>query len=156
MGLANRRGIGVIMKTNNGEVRGVIGYDAHCPVCLSTMARWRHVFNVRGFAWMPLDDGFWRTRLNLSPGETPGEIQLELATGERKSGAAAVMWLARQVWWLWPLGVLGWLPGLRRITHAAYGWVARNRYCLGDVCTLPKHWRRTRKHHSTTTFLEFP
>ena len=138
------------------EIRGTIGYDAHCPVCLSTMARWREVFTVRGFVWVPLHDTYWLGRLGLQPGETPGEIQLELAGGRLLTGAAAVMWLARRVWWLSPLGILGWVPGIRLLTCAAYAWVARNRYCLGDVCTLPAHWKRGRRHHNTTTFLELP
>lgn len=146
------------MKTGLSEsrIRGTIGYDAYCPVCLSTMARWREVFSVRGFVWVPLHDDFWRGRLGLREGELPGEIQLELATGERITGAAAVMWLARRVWWLSPLGVVGWLPGIRTLTRAVYAWIARNRYCLGDVCTLPQHWRRHRRHHTATTFLELP
>ena len=146
------------MKTNPKErgIRGTIGYDAYCPVCLSTMARWREVFTLRGFVWVPLHDAYWLGRLGLHPGETPGEIQLELAGGRLLSGADAVMWLARRVWWLSPLGLIGWLPGVRRLTQWAYAWVARNRYCLGDVCTLPAHWHRQRRHHTTTTFLEFP
>lgn len=135
---------------------GTIGYDAHCPVCLSVMARWRAVFTVRGFAWVPLQDAFWRNRLNLKEGELPEELALELTTGRRLKGAAAVTWLARRVWWLWPLGVLAWLPGIRWFTQVGYAWVARNRYCLGDVCTLPAAWHRARKHHATTTFLEMP
>ena len=144
------------MKTNETGIRGTIGYDAHCPVCLSAMARWRAVFTVRGFAWVPLHEAFWRQRLGLAEGETAGELALELTGGRRLVGAEAVMWLARRVWWLWPLGFVGWLPGIRAITRAGYAWVARNRYCLGDVCTLPEVWHRVRKHHGTTSFLELP
>lgn len=144
------------MNTNDTGIRGTIGYDAHCPVCISAMARWREVFSVRGFAWVPLHDLYWRKRLNLREGETPGELALELADGRRLGGAEAATWLARQVWWLWPLGVLAWLPGLRGFTRAGYAWIARNRYCLGDVCSLPAAWHRTRRHHATTTFLEMP
>lgn len=144
------------MTINDTGIRGTIGYDAHCPVCLSAMARWREVFAVRGFAWVPLHDEFWRQRLNLLPGETPEELALELTDERRLLGAAAVLWLARRVWWLSPLGVLGWLPGVRIFTKAGYAWIARNRYCLGDVCTLPATWHHTHKHQTTTTFLEMP
>lgn len=143
------------MKTRDTEIRGTIGYDGHCPVCLSTMARWRAVFTVRGFAWVPLQDRFWSERLNLRAGETPEELALELRDGRRLAGAAAALWLARQVWWLSPLGVLGSLPGIRWLTQKGYAWIARNRYCLGDVCTLPATWHRARRHH-TTAFFELP
>ena len=120
------------------------------------MGHWREVFAVRGFVWVPLNDGFWRSRLGLAEGEVPGEVQLELSTGERIAGAAAVLWLARRVWWLCPFAWIAGLPGLAWLTRRGYEWVARNRYCLGDTCTLPPRWRRHPRHHQATTFLELP
>src|SRR6185503_783057 len=42
--------------------------------------------------------------------------------------------LCRSVWWLWPLGFLLLMPGLRELGRLAYDWFARNRYCVGGTC----------------------
>jgi len=134
--------------------RGWLYYDGACPFCVATLSRWEHVFHRRGFAFAPLQAGWVLERLGLRPGELPPEMKLELPDGTIRSGLEAWRTMARTVWWLRPLAmVTGW-PALNSLAWRVYRWIAANRYCLGDVCAVPR--RRRVPHHAATTFLELP
>lgn len=152
---------------------GWIGFDANCPFCCRLVQRWRPVFEQRGFMFLPLQHPVWKALTPESPAVTnettpsakvdephaglPTRIDPEFKVRSRDhqlfQGAAAWCYLARQVGWLKPLGVLGDLPGLRPVTRKFFAWVARNRFCLGEIC-LPN--QDTKRHQAATTFLEFP
>ena len=72
-------------------------------------------------------------RTGASDAELRAEMKLLLADGRVVGGAHAWAVLFRSVWWLWPLGVLIGLPGLRVLSAAAYRWIARNRYCISGT-----------------------
>ena len=56
----------------------------------------------------------------------------------RSSAAAdAVVHLAGQLWWAWPLWLLGQLPPGRAFIQRIYRWIAAHRYCHGGRCELP-------------------
>lgn len=135
--------------------RGWVFYDGICPVCLAGVSRWGPLLTRRGFAFVPLQTEWVRQQLGLRPGELPAEMKLLLPDGTLLDGVDAVIALGRTVWWLWPGAVLADWPGLNALAWAAYRWIATNRYCLGDVCSLPRRARR-RQHHAVTTFLELP
>jgi predicted DCC family thiol-disulfide oxidoreductase YuxK len=137
--------------TENKE-RGEIGYDAGCRFCLDLVRRWRATYEPRGYRFTPLQEHRLARRLGLRPGELPPEMKLFLADGRLLGGAEAWTYLLREVAWLWPLGAVLGLPGVRRLTRRVYRWVAANRTCLGDACALPLTPRR----HITTTFFESP
>jgi predicted DCC family thiol-disulfide oxidoreductase YuxK len=134
--------------------RGWVFYDALCPICLATLRRWVGLFRSRGFEFAPIQDEWVRRVLGLALGELPPEMKLLLKDGRLLGGVDAVREMSRTVWWLWPLAVLSGWPGLRTLAGRAYRWIASNRYCLGDVCPLPRRHRVP--HHAATTFLELP
>jgi hypothetical protein len=42
--------------------------------------------------------------------------------------------LARHVWWLWPLWLVGQIPGAMIPLRAGYRFIARNRHCRNVEC----------------------
>lgn len=148
------------MTENNVQIAPGTGawafYDHRCPVCRATVSRWRRVFEARGIEFSALQSPWVRERLGLAPGELPDEMKLLTPEGRIVGGPIAIAWMCRRVFWLWPLGVLMVIPGLDAVTRWTYQWVARNRYCLGDVCTLPPIHEDRRRHLAATTFLETP
>jgi predicted DCC family thiol-disulfide oxidoreductase YuxK len=58
---------------------------------------------------------------------------LIMADGRVYEGAAAINMSLGQVWWLRPFTRLYFLPGVRQIADAVYGWVARNRSRLPGI-----------------------
>jgi predicted DCC family thiol-disulfide oxidoreductase YuxK len=131
-------------------------YDALCPLCLSSVERWRGTFERRGAGFIPLQDPRAEAYLGLRPGEVPAEMQLVLPDGRRIGGHRAIAWLCRRVWWLAALGVVMEWPVADGVARAAYRWIARNRYCMGDVCRVPLQGGVRLRHHAATTFLETP
>jgi len=139
-------------KDANGPA-GWVFYDADCPLCVAGVRRIGGLFVRHGFVWEPLQGPDATARLGLSHSELLGEMKLLLAGGRVAGGADAWAELFRWVWWLRPLGWLMRLPGLHGLSHAAYRWLMRNRYCIGRMCRL-----RTPqpKSHRTTAFFELP
>jgi predicted DCC family thiol-disulfide oxidoreductase YuxK len=135
--------------------RGWVLYDGICPVCTSSVERWGPLLRRRGFGFAALQTEWVRLRLGLQPGEFPAEMKLLLPDGTQLGGVDALIALGRTVWCWWPVAVLASWPGFNALAWLGYRWIARNRYCLGDVCALPKQ-TRTRQHHALTTFLELP
>lgn len=138
------------------NIRAWVFYDHHCPVCRASLARWRDTFEKRGVEFAPLQSPWVREKLGLAPGQLPGEMKLLTREGRSLGGPRALAWMCRRVWWMWPLGVVMDLPLIRLLTRIGYRWVARNRYCLGDVCEMPAAPARHGRHHAATTFLETP
>ena len=139
--------------TTQKTVRGWIGYDGECPLCVGIVNRFGRIWSQRGFRWIPLQDRFWSDRLGIPAGKIPDEMKLMTPEGQILSGADAWVFLVGRIHGFQPLTPLLRLPGLRRLTLWAYDWISTNRYCLGGTCTT-KNGRH--KHHATTTFLEFP
>ena len=132
---------------------GWVFYDAECPMCVAGVQRIGGLFARRGFTWEPLQASDTAVRIGTSPAEMFGEMKLLLANGRVIGGADAWAELFRAVWWLWPVGWLMRLPGLHELSHAAYRWLARNRYCISRTCHLRNP---PPKHHRTTAFFELP
>jgi predicted DCC family thiol-disulfide oxidoreductase YuxK len=131
-------------------------YDRHCPICRATLERWHEVFEKRRIEFAPLQAEWVRERLGLADAELPAEMKLLIPDGRILGGPVALAWMCRRVWWLWPAGMLMDAPFLRWLTRKGYAWLARNRYCLGDVCQVPVTHAGHGRHHAATTFLELP
>jgi predicted DCC family thiol-disulfide oxidoreductase YuxK len=134
-------------------VRGWIGYDADCGLCVNVIRRSHGVFERRGFIFIPLQNPWLATKLGLKPGEMPEEMKLLFPDGRSIGGAGCTMVMMQAVWWLAPFAWLAWFPGIRLITIAVYRWVARNRHTLG-ICRVPD--RTGHAHHGHTAFFEMP
>jgi predicted DCC family thiol-disulfide oxidoreductase YuxK len=118
---------------------GEVFYDANCAFCARGAARWGGLFARRGFRWLPLQLHDTPARTGASKAELREEMKLRFTDGRVLGGAAAWAVLFRSVWWLWPLGVLIGLSGIRILSAATYRWIARNRHCLGGACRAQDH-----------------
>lgn len=138
--------------------RGWVFYDGECRFCVRGATRWGGLFARRGFAWLPLQTPGTTARLGMMEAARREEMKLLYADGRIFGGVDAWALLFRSVWWLWPLGALLALPGVRWCGGVTYRWVARNRYCWGKRCELPNpnplDQGHTHPRHSA--FLELP
>ena len=113
--------------------RGWVFFDADCAFC-SAWARHLHAtLESRGFGLAALQSPRVRALLNLPDGELLREMRLLTADGSVLGGADALIFLARTIWWAWPVYALAQLPGVRALLAAAYRWLAAHRHCLGGA-----------------------
>lgn len=117
--------------------RGWVFYDGACRFCVRSATRWGGLFARRGFYWLPLQIPGTTARLGMTEEALREEMKLLHTDGCVVGGVEAWAVLCRTVWWLWPIGVLLSLPGVRWLSEVGYRWVARNRYCLSGSCELP-------------------
>ena len=57
------------------------------------------------------------------------EMKVVTAAGETMGGAAALVYLARRLWWTWPLWAISRLPGMMGLLAHGYRKLARRRNC---------------------------
>ena len=58
------------------------------------------------------------------------------ADGRHIGGAEAMMFLAHQIWWIWPFTVLTRFPGMHNILDRGYRWIAAHRGRDHIACRL--------------------
>jgi predicted DCC family thiol-disulfide oxidoreductase YuxK len=138
--------------TESKGVRGWVYYDMACPLCRSGARLLGPLFSRRGFRWEPLQTPGVAARLGVTEFMLLEEMKLQLRDGRVVSGLDSWIVLLRAVWWLSPLGLAFSIPGIHRLGRAGYGWIARNRLCLGGSCTLAGKVR----HHRKIPFLDLP
>ncbi|HVV01667.1 MAG TPA: MBOAT family protein, partial [Verrucomicrobiae bacterium] len=89
-----------------------------------------------GFETAALQTPWVRDRIEAEGKEMLAEMRLITPSGQIFGGADALIEIAHRIWWARPLSwVLG-IPPLRFVSRKAYGWVARNRGCLGGACRI--------------------
>ena len=115
---------------------GWIFFDADCAFCTSLARRFAPVLEPRGYGLAPLQDPRVPALLGLPPAQLLLEMRVLTSDGRQFGGADAVLYLARQVWWAWPLYALGKLPGMRRALRAGYRWIAARRSCAASACAM--------------------
>jgi predicted DCC family thiol-disulfide oxidoreductase YuxK len=98
---------------NNG---GYVFYDAECRCCTTWARRGERWLGKRGFRFAPLSE----------PAE---EMKLVTHGGEIIGGARALVYLARQVWWAWPLWAVSRIPGAMRLLERGYRRFGSRRNC---------------------------
>jgi predicted DCC family thiol-disulfide oxidoreductase YuxK len=74
--------------------------------------------------------------LNLPPEELLREMRVATAEGKIYGGAEAIVFLAQQIWWAWPLYAAAKLPGFPRLLDAGYRWFADRRTCSTATCSI--------------------
>lgn len=119
--------------------RGWVFFDRDCRICSSLARRFRRTLESRGFGLAALQDPRVQTLLNLPQGELLREMRIATAEGEIHGGAAAIVYLSRQIWWARPLYAAAHLPGAIPLLDAAYRWFADHRTCAFGLCSLPNH-----------------
>jgi predicted DCC family thiol-disulfide oxidoreductase YuxK len=118
---------------------GWVFFDRDCAVCTLLARRFRRPLEKRGFGLAALQDPRVQSLLALPPAELLREMRVAAAGGKIYSGAAAIVYLARQIWWALPLYAAARLPGVPCILDACYRWFADHRTCLSGACFLSKH-----------------
>lgn len=113
----------------NGTRRGWVFYDAGCVFCTS-LARWLEPALLRcGFHRAALQEPWAAIVLGLSREELLTELRVRTANGKILGGADALIFVARHIWWAWPIYALAQIPSPRDCFRAAYRWFAARRHC---------------------------
>ena len=122
--------------TEYKKVSGSIFYDAECHFCTAMARRFEHVLASRHFELLPLQTPGLDERLHLSKTELLTEMRVLRPDGNSYGGADALLEIARDFWWAWPLRQLGRVPAMRNVLRAGYRWIARNRSCTAGSCEI--------------------
>lgn len=117
--------------------RGWVFFDRDCRVCSALARRFRNTLESRGFGLAALQDPRVQALLDLPPGELLREMRVATAEGKIYGGAAAIIYLAGQIWWALPLYLASKIPGAMPLFNAGYRWFADHRTCAGGVCFTP-------------------
>src|SRR5258708_35272777 len=92
--------------------RGWICFDRDCTLCTSLARRFHRTFEKRGFGLAALQDSRVVAFLALPPDQLLREMRVVTPEGQIHGGAAAVVYLAKQIWWAWPLFAIAHVPGV--------------------------------------------
>jgi predicted DCC family thiol-disulfide oxidoreductase YuxK len=118
----------------------VVLFDGGCPMCRRTVRR------IRALDWRQrlryVDATNAAAREQIAPGLTEAAVLIQMYVvdqrGARYAGFEAALQIARVVPLLWPLWLIGRLPGIRSLGHFVYRTIAANRVrrgrCTDDLC----------------------
>jgi predicted DCC family thiol-disulfide oxidoreductase YuxK len=119
--------------------RVTVLFDGGCPMCRRTVRRLHRLDWLQRLTFADGTDAERRER--FAPGLTEEQIMREMWVIEprrRSGGFDAVLRISRALPVLWPLFVVGSLPGLRRIGDAVYRSIAvrrtRQGRCTDEFC----------------------
>ncbi len=116
------------------HARGWLFFDADCKFC-TRIAQWfAPILERRNLGVAPLQDPRVRALLGLTPQELLREIRFLHCDGKHTGGADAVLDVAREIWWARPVVWLSRFPGMMRVLHNGYHWVAAQRSCAAEQC----------------------
>lgn len=138
---------------------GWIFYDADCEFCIGWVARFYPLLRPRGFRFAPLQADWVRERLQNRgiDSTTIQEMRLLLGDGLCYGGGDAVIRLARELWWAWPLSWIGSFAPGRFLIGRVYRWIAVNRHCLKGSCAArPGRKLQDPGHSAAAGFYDFP
>ncbi len=110
--------------------RGWVFFDGDCAFCTSLARRIEPMLLRRGFHCAMLQEPWVGYVLGLSREELLTELRVRTATGAILGGADALIYVARHIWWAWPIYALAQIPSPRDLLRAAYRWFAGRRHCL--------------------------
>lgn len=101
-----------------------IYFDGSCGMCSASAKRFERIVGSRGFKFAPFE------------GEAPDEMKLRTRDGRMLGGADALIYIARRIWWAWPVWVISLVPGARWLMRRLYSRVARNRHRISGACRI--------------------
>ena len=109
-------------------------YDAECGVCRLTVRAFARLDWLRHLAFTPLQrfEGARPTRRRLL-----WALHVRDGGGRWYRGGEAMLRIASVVPVLWPLSVVGRLPGMSGPVERAYRLVADNRHFISRVLRIP-------------------
>ncbi len=105
--------------------RGLLLYDGRCPACRKGARRMAALLGRRGYRVVPFQRRWVRERHAIRPEKLRAAMHLILPGDRALAGVDALLHLARDLWWSWPLWVLAQVPGVTWILRRAYGRGAR-------------------------------
>jgi predicted DCC family thiol-disulfide oxidoreductase YuxK len=108
-------------------------YDADCAFCVMLARLIEESLARRGVGIKPLQDAWSRVRLagfGVAPEHIPDEVRVITADDRLIGGGDAFVYLARKIWWTWPLWLFSKLPGGLALIRVAYRFVAKHRGAL--------------------------
>jgi predicted DCC family thiol-disulfide oxidoreductase YuxK len=114
---------------------GWVFFDADCAICTSLARRFRRTLEKRGFGLVALQDPRVGVLLGIPRDRLLLELRVLTGTHDIQGGADAIVFLARNIWWAWPLYVVAQFPLARGILDAGYRFVARHRHCGSTACS---------------------
>jgi predicted DCC family thiol-disulfide oxidoreductase YuxK len=118
----------------------IVLFDGGCPLCRRTVGQ------LRAIDWLGklhfVDGTQAEARERIAPGLTEAALLVQMyvvdPSGQRYAGFEGFLKIGTVVPLLWPLAIIGRLPGIRAIGHAVYRTVAANRVrrgrCTDDLC----------------------
>ena len=117
---------------------GWVLYDGGCRFCFRWVHFWEKVIERRGFALKDLQSARDDGSLEIPQQELLDDILVLTSDGRLESGADAYLFVARRIWWAWPLYAIFRLPGFNWMLWQGYRWFNRNRYRIIRHCPLPQ------------------
>jgi predicted DCC family thiol-disulfide oxidoreductase YuxK len=126
----------------------VVLFDGGCPICRRTVRNLRRLDWLNRLQYADATNPANRDRVapGLSEAEAMQQMYVVDASGGRLGGYDAVVRIARELPLLWPLQLVGKLPGIRQLGMAVYRLVAANRtrqgVCSDELCSPA--FRRTK------------
>lgn len=118
----------------------VVLFDGGCPMCRRTVRQLRAIDWLGHLQFVDGTDA--ETRERFAPGLTEAALLVQMYVidplGARYAGYEAVLKISSVVPVLWPLWIVGRLPGIRALGHVVYRTIAANRVrrgrCTDDLC----------------------
>ena len=117
--------------------RGWICFDRDCALCSALARRFRRVFERRGYGFAAFQDPRVACLFGMPHEDLMREMRV-VTDGGVYGGADAVVYLAKQVWWAWPMYATAKLPGVRSVFRWGYRWFADHRSCSSGTCKRAK------------------
>src|ERR1041384_2498464 len=136
------------------DLNGWVLYDGNCPLCTTSAARVEKILTRRGFDLAPLQAPWVAECFDLpvcdpslksgTPSRgtrppSPSQMLVLSAEGKVFGGMDGILFIARSVWWAWPLCLIAQVPLVRRSLRKGYGWLAAHRMCFSGQCSIQAH-----------------
>ena len=118
------------------DLNGWVLYDGNCALCSAWAARLEKTLTRRGFDLAPLQAPWVAECFDLPSFDPPREMLVLSADGKLFGGLDGILFIARSVWWAWPLYIIAQLPMIRGGLRKGYVWLAAHRMCLGGQCDI--------------------
>ena len=125
------------MTNSSGRNSGWVLYDGECPTCIDLAKKFERTLGRRGFTLARLESPWVQACLGLDPRKPLTEMKVLTREGRSIGGADAVVYLAGEIGWAWPLVVVAKLPWGMPVLRRAYRWIAARRHCTQGVCARP-------------------
>ncbi len=128
-------------------LQGWVLYDGSCPSCRRFARLTENLFTRRGFDLAPLQTPWVSECLDLSGEERLSALRVMTVEGKSFTGADALIFLARRIWWAWPLAAAPLIPGALALLRRAYVFYASHR-CHSDCAGSAEGPERGRQRKS--------